>query len=267
MPFTVSHIAAVVPAHRLLSRRHLFTAAVIGSMVPDFGFLLPDAPTRPETHSLLGLFTFCLPVGLLTYWLTIVLVTPAVVQVAPDGAYVRLRAGELAGIPRNLRDGLPVVLTLLAAAITHLVWDAFTHENARGVRMFPVLDEYGPEINGYSIHLWRWLQYGSSIFGVIVVTAALIVWFRHAPSPSLPPQRRLRTSERNAWIGLYVALPLLAMTVALLRMHVAGAAPEPFGNILGVLAVDCMRASVVSLVSVSLLLRVRLALAGPVPPS
>jgi hypothetical protein len=50
MPFTISHIAAVLPAYRPLVRARLFTAAVIGSMVPDFGILLPGGLSRLQTH-------------------------------------------------------------------------------------------------------------------------------------------------------------------------------------------------------------------------
>ena len=64
MPFTVSHIAAVLPGYRPLKRAHVLTAAVIGSMVPDFGLLVPGFMARWQTHSLPGLFTFCLPIGL-----------------------------------------------------------------------------------------------------------------------------------------------------------------------------------------------------------
>jgi hypothetical protein len=62
MPFTVSHVAAVLPVYRPLTRWRVFTAAVIGSMVPDFGMLLPGGLERWQTHSLPGLLNFCLPV-------------------------------------------------------------------------------------------------------------------------------------------------------------------------------------------------------------
>jgi hypothetical protein len=83
-----------MPLYRPLSKAHVFTAAVIGSMVPDFGMLLPRIPARWETHSLLGLFIFCLPVGLLTYWLTQILIKPAVLETLPDHAYARLRSAH-----------------------------------------------------------------------------------------------------------------------------------------------------------------------------
>ena len=76
MPFTVSHIAAVLPGYRWFTRANIFSAAVIGSMVPDFGLLAPGFLARWQTHSLEALFTFCLPVGLATYWLTLLLLRP-----------------------------------------------------------------------------------------------------------------------------------------------------------------------------------------------
>ncbi len=67
MPFTISHAAAVLPFSRPLARWRLLSAAVIGAMVPDFRIFFPGMP-RVETHSIVALLTFCLPVGLITYW-------------------------------------------------------------------------------------------------------------------------------------------------------------------------------------------------------
>ena len=129
MPFTVSHVAAVLPGYRALSRARLFTAAVIGSMAPDFGMLLPGFVARWQTHSLLALFSFCLPMGLAAYGLTLLLIKPAVIEIVPDGAYARLRAADAMAAPRHLRAWLYAALAILLGAITHLIWDAFTHED------------------------------------------------------------------------------------------------------------------------------------------
>ena len=64
MPFTISHAAVVLPFSRLLARWRLLSAVVIGAMVPDFGLFLPWHMPRFETHSAVGLFTFCVPVGM-----------------------------------------------------------------------------------------------------------------------------------------------------------------------------------------------------------
>jgi len=67
MPFTISHAAAVLPFARPLARWRLLSAAIIGSMVPDFAWVTPWHPPRVDTHSALGLLTYCLPVGMATF--------------------------------------------------------------------------------------------------------------------------------------------------------------------------------------------------------
>jgi hypothetical protein len=259
MPFTVSHIAAVLPGHRPLTRAHVFTAAVIGSMVPDFGLLVPGFMARWQTHSLSGLFTFCLPVGLTAYWLTLLLIRPAVIEVAPDGAYMRLRAADPPASIRQLRAWLYAAAALLLGAATHLIWDAFTHENARGVRMIPFLTDYGPEMAGHALHLYRWLQYGSSLLGLAVVGAALGVWLRHAPAPARPPKRRIAGPERLAWLAAYLLPAILAMAWLLGRPWAPGQSPLESGDSLSFVAVVGMRSAAASLLLVSVLIRARLA--------
>jgi hypothetical protein len=258
MPFTVSHIAAVLPGHRMLSRAHVFSAAVIGSMVPDFDLLAPVFPPRVQTHSLIGLFSFCLPVGLIAYWLTLVLIKPAMVEVLPDGAYARVREADATARGPAARTWLLAGLAVLGGAVTHLIWDAFTHEHAGGVRMFPVLKDYSADLDGHTLQLNIWLQLLSSAAGLMVVIAALIVWLRHVPRSPVRPPRRLGAAERCGWSSLYVGLPLLAIVM------VTGFGRAAVALSLGVwlehAAVAGMRASVVSLLLVSVLLRARLAL-------
>ena len=258
MPFTVSHIAAVLPAHRLLTRANIFTAAVIGSIVPDFGSLVPVSMTRWQTHSVVALFTFCLPVGLATYWLTLFLIRPAVLQVVPDGAYVRLRAARPPASINSLSAWLYAAAALLFGAGTHLIWDAFTHENARGVRLIPFLTDYGPEMSGHPLHLYRWLQYGSSIVGLAVVAAALILWLSHAPAPIEPPARRILRPERLAWLGAYLLPPLLVIAWLLVRAWPSGQSPFSNGGVLGTVAIDGLRAAAASLLLVSVAIRARI---------
>jgi hypothetical protein len=258
MPFTISHIAAVLPGYRPLSRAHMFTAAVIGSMVPDFGLLIPGQLFRWQTHSLPALFTFCLPVGLAAYWLTLLLIRPAVLEVAPNGAYGRLRAAPAAASLTRFSAWLYAAAGLLLGAITHVVWDAFTHEDARGVRMFPLLTDYGPQMEGHTFQLYRWLQYGSSVVGLAVVTAWLILWLRRAPAPIERPVRLLARTERLTWVGLYLLPPLLAMAWSMCNRWSMGQSAFSSGWSLELVAIAAMRGSAVSLLLVSALIRIRL---------
>jgi hypothetical protein len=257
LPFTVSHIAAVVPAYRPLARAHVFSAAVIGSMVPDFGFLLPGNFARWQTHSFGALLSFCLPVGLAAYCLMQWLIRPAVLEVVPDGAYARLQRDHPAAWRRPWTWPL-VVVALMFGAVTHLVWDGFTHENARGVRLFPDLTDYGPEMAGHSLQLYRWLQYGSSIVGLVIVAGALALWLYHAPAPRQPPLRRLARPERALWLAAYVALPVAAIAWTALAPLSLGHALLVSGNALGRVAIVSLRASALSLLLISALVRLRL---------
>jgi len=258
MPFTVSHIAAVLPGYRLLSRWHVFSAAVIGSMVPDFGFLAPWGLRRDETHGIVALFMFCLPVGLLAYWLTQLLIKPAVAEVLPDRAYARLQAAHTSSRISDLRAWLYAAIAILAGAVTHLIWDAFTHEGARGVRMFPILGAYAPEMAGHSLRLFRWLQHGSSVVGLLAVIAALTLWLRQAPRVAQPAPRRIGSAERWIWLSIYVAIPLVVATAGLIVPLLHGRAMLASSDVLEYVAVVAMRAAAVSLVLTSLLLRARL---------
>jgi hypothetical protein len=258
VPFTVSHVAAVMPLYRPLSKAHVFTAAVIGSMVPDFGMLLPRIPARWETHSLLGLFIFCLPVGLLTYWLTQILIKPAVLETLPDHAYARLRSAEPAPSLSKPRTWLPVIGALLFGALTHLVWDNFTHENAHVVRAIPMLGFDGPDFIGHPMRLYRWLQLVSSIVGLIIVLAGLALWLRHTPRPIEPLPRRLPVQERVLWSVLYFVPPLLMAAYVVWRVW-SWHLPLTREWVLAGIAVNWVRGSALSLLLTSALIRLRLA--------
>jgi hypothetical protein len=259
VPFTLSHVAAVIPGHRLLSRAHVFTAAVIGSMVPDFGLLIPRNTLRWQTHSIPALLTFCLPVGLLAYWLTQLVIKPAMIEVLPDRAYLRLRASDPHVPITNLRHWFSATVALLLGAVTHLFWDNFTHEDARGVRMFPVLDDYGPEMDGHPVHIYRWLQYGSSVFGLVVVLVALLVWLRHAPLPDGQSPRQLLPMERTVWMGVYLLLPMIFIVTAGWQSWSSDATAFGASGVVRIVAVEGMRSFVACLLLVSVLLRTRLA--------
>lgn len=259
MAFTVSHIAAVLPAYRPLSRARVFSAAVIGSMVPDFGFLLPGDFARWQTHSVMALFTFCLPAGLLTYWLVQSLIKPAVLEALPNGPYARLMAQKPPGPWNSLRVWMSVVIALLFGACTHLLWDGFTHENARGVRLFPQLLQYGPEMAGHWLRLYMWLQYGTSVLGLAVLMAAVGIWLRHAREPHPPPARRLSAAERLGWMLAYAALPLAVWAWLTLRPVSLGEWPAPLNEQLDLTAIASLRATGLSLLLISALLRLRLA--------
>jgi hypothetical protein len=213
VPFTGSHPAAVVPLIRL---GLVPSALVIGSMTPDLPYFLPLGIDSASTHSGAGILGVDLILGLLSFAVWQVLVAPLAVAIAPSGLRARLptprpapswRPGEpgrrahpsgpshprrLADPGRDLRRLLLVMVSLWAGAATHVLWDEFTHINRFGYRHLGWLaDQHGP-LAGY-----RWAQYGSGVFGAVVIALAIRSWWRAAPvidptpEPGMPPRASL----------------------------------------------------------------------------
>jgi Domain of unknown function (DUF4184) len=204
MPFTISHAAVVLPFSRLLARWRLLSAVVIGAMVPDFGLLFPWRMHRFETHSAMALLTFCLPVGLVTYWAFQYVVKTPILEVLPEGAYARWRQFSSPADVRSIRQWALAAFGLLAGAVTHLVWDAFTHENARGIRMIPWLEDPVVDIGSHRLAGARLLQDGSSLIGLAVVVALVLYGLRRGTEKAVPA-RPLPAAERRVWVLIYVA--------------------------------------------------------------
>src|SRR6202140_3915838 len=201
MPFTISHAAVVLPFSRLLARWRLLSAVVVGAMVPDFALFLPWHLQRFETHSVWGLFTFCLPVGTATYWGFQYFIKAPVLEVLPEGAYARWRQFSSPADFSSIRQWILVAFGVLAGALTHLVWDAFTHENARGVRLVPWLEE-PIDIGAHHMAGVRLLQDGSSLIGLAVVLGLIVYGLRPGGDQPVRP-RPLRAAERRLWAATY----------------------------------------------------------------
>ncbi len=192
MPFTLAHPAAAVPLARLLKRRGVLSALVIGSIVPDLAFVFRAGVERFETHSVLGLFWFCLPVGLLGYLWFHTLAKRSLVWLMPDAIRCRLSASLAAC------EGLPdvpfaiVVSSLMLGSVSHLVWDSFTHREGLVVEALEVLRASRLRTWGLNLPLYKLLQYGSSVVGLALLAFWSWQWLRTA-------QPDLRGSEPRSW--------------------------------------------------------------------
>jgi hypothetical protein len=212
MPYTISHTAVVLPLARFLARRRLLGAVLIGSMVPDFGVFSPWALTRIETHSLLALLTFCLPVGLLSYWIFQFLIKPAMAEILPDGPYSRWQAFKNPEPVGSPMQWLLAAAGILIGAVSHLALDGFSHDGGRGVRLFPALDEPVFDIGRHHVVGTRLIQDFGSVVGLVLVFAIVLHGLRRAPEGAAVLHRILAKQERHRWVIFYAA-SLLAFSV------------------------------------------------------
>jgi len=172
MPFTASHVAAVLP----FARTPLIPSAlVVGSLVPDLPVLF-QLPFYANTHSVWGVFVTNAAVGfgLLVVWYLLLAeplyaMSPSILRQrlpVPDPGSV-LRATDW---PRRL---LLTYASLVIGAATHVTWDAFTHPYRWGSQHIDWLaTAHGPMLGT------SWAQYGSTVLGAFVIAVWLILWWR-----------------------------------------------------------------------------------------
>ncbi|MGI5374633.1 DUF4184 family protein [Streptomyces sp. CA-251387] len=214
MPFTLSHAAAVLPAVRTdgTGRGALVPAALVaGSFAPDMTYyaasVLSGAMEFGDvTHSFAGVFTVDVVIAwaLVGLWL---LLREPLVALLPLRRQARVATLLRCGAPRaRVRPSLAMRWYVSAAlgALTHVVWDAFTHLDRWGMRVFPVL---GEEIAGSPLY-W-YLQYGGSAVAAVVIAAFVAVALRRAPAAA--PVGVPVLSVRDRWWALAVIGGLAAV--------------------------------------------------------
>jgi hypothetical protein len=247
-----------MPFSRPLARWRLLSATIIGSMVPDFGLLMPWRPARVETHSAVSLVTFCLPVGLATFWLFQRLIKTAVFEIVPDGTYGRWRSHAAMADIGSFKQWALGACGVFVGAVSHLVWDAFTHEDARGVRMFPALDDPFMDIAGHHLMGTRLWQDVSSLIGLGVLLLIAVYALRPGPKGAVPPVRRLRAAERYAWMLAYGVMAVVLADLFLVIRRPSSSAGASLALMVGNYAIAALRGLAASVVVVSLGLTLRL---------
>ena len=225
MPFTPTHVAAVLPALPWLRRfgpaAAPTSALVIGSMIPDTAVFLPRFFDYGRAHSGPGLLTVDLPLGLAAFLTWEFLLKASLADLAPVAVRCRLAVGRGPArlSPRTL---LTAAAFVLIGAVTHVLWDSFTHAGRWGVRTVPVLQEVwftlpewaptrDPLVRGY-----RAGQYGSTVLLLPVVAgyAARRLW--RAP-PDAGERSDVPPAVRGAVVAALFLLPISAGTWEFLR--------------------------------------------------
>ncbi|MDK1343657.1 DUF4184 family protein [Streptomyces sp. 378] len=186
MPFTLSHAAAVLPAVRTdgTGRGPLVPAVLVaGSFAPDMTYYAASVVSGAMefgdvTHAFAGVLT----VDVLIAWALVglwLLVREPLVALLPRARQGRVSALLRCGVPRaRVRPSLVArwYVSAVLGAATHVVWDAFTHLDRWGIRLFPVL---GREVAGSPLY-W-YLQYGGSAVAAVVIAVFLAHALRRAP--------------------------------------------------------------------------------------
>jgi hypothetical protein len=205
MPLTPCHAAAAWPLVRVL--RLPLAAVVIGTMAPDFEYLLRLRPSGNFGHTLLGVALFCVPLSLGVWAVFSALVRPWLEHLLP-------LSRECWSSPHRWRDASRgrrlsmLVAGVVAGSLSHIGWDAFTHFDGWGVRLVPALAaEITLPATGLKVHGYTLLQHGSTLVGgtVVVAWAARTTWISQTVTP-LSSWRRRRLVRTTALLIAAIAL-------------------------------------------------------------
>lgn len=210
MPWTLSHSAAVLPLRRLSPVPLDFAALVIGSMTPDVGYYLRRFDLSQFAHSLPGSLLACLPTGVIMLCLFYFFCRPVCYALpAPHRQHLFPLCPEF---PTSLARWTILLFSLFLGAWTHILWDAFTHENGWFVVRLPWLQEPVMQLGSTTIFMYLLMQELSTLVGFLIVLLAYRSWLHRQPPLDPPPDPGSNRMRYLFWIvllgvSLAVSLP------------------------------------------------------------
>jgi hypothetical protein len=181
MPFPLAHPAAVLPLRRFCPRWLDFPALIIGSVVPDAGYLIDPAHVGIFSHRLIaGTLGFCLPIGL-SVWLIFDRLRDPVLVRLPQSC----RAAFPARIPLTPWAPASVLLSLGLGTFTHWVLDSSTHWNGCFVLHSATLHRPLFRMGHQPIMAFDGLYYVCTFLGTMMLSATYLHWLSR--TTQLPP--------------------------------------------------------------------------------
>ena len=206
MPFTFSHPAIVLPLSYLPKRWVSLTGLVIGSLTPDFEYLLKMRIESVFGHTLVGLAWFDVPLGIILAFVFHDIVRNSLLDNLPLLLKARLTVFKQFDWNSYFRNNwLIVILSTLVGAASHLVWDGFTHNQAFFVQKIPGLSMV-IEIFGRQVPILKLLQHSSTLVGGFVIAFALL---------RLPVDRNVKSSASFSYWSI---VAMVAFSIILLRL-------------------------------------------------
>jgi hypothetical protein len=149
-------------------------------MTPDFEYLMRLKAHGKFGHTSVGLLAFCVPVGLVAYYVFHEIVREPLTLLAPQSWRARL-----IDVPRppavfSARVHW-VALSVLMGAVTHVVWDSLTHKGSSIVSSSPLLMTEVVRVADHSFRHYNVLQHASSIAGLLLIIWSVGSWYSRAP--------------------------------------------------------------------------------------
>ena len=164
MPFTPAHAVVSLPFVKRMRAFSVF-GLIIGSMAPDFEYFLRLKPASMGGHTIMGMFFLNLPLCIVLGILYMNVLEDGLIQLLPD-----FLAKKWPRFGRNVRtyalaEWLNFIFWTLTGMLTHIGWDAFTHNTGMAVGFIPLLT-HTVEVVGRHIPIYKMIQHTSTLVGL-----------------------------------------------------------------------------------------------------
>jgi len=128
MPFTLSHIVLALPLKKLVTRLSV-TGLIIGSMLPDAEYYLRMTMYGTWGNTARGILLYEIPLGILFAFLFHSVIRKALLLHLPDIISSKWQDLYTYDWNEDFKKNWPwFLVSLLVGIVTHLFWDALTHE-------------------------------------------------------------------------------------------------------------------------------------------
>jgi hypothetical protein len=186
---------------------------MIGSMSPDFAYFLPGEPVRIATHTIPGLFVFCWPVGLVLWLLFVRVLEQPTLALMPESWAARIVPPHRDWTFKRL---LVASAAVILGALTHLIWDSFTHANTPVTSTLNGLHSAAFEVDGAGYPWYAVLQHVSTVIGLVFLTVWAVGRLRIPPAPD-PPRHYLPTVSNRVRAAAVAFLLVTSCAYAIAR--------------------------------------------------
>ena len=210
MPFTPTHVLGVLPLHFAIRKLPLASLA-IGSMIPDFTMFYPIA-SYGYSHSLIGLVGYCLPMGMVVYYLWEEFGKVLAIDLSPLWIRYRIARYRNTRAKYDFREIGINAIAIVIGSLTHTAWDAFTHQGEWGLKLIPLL-ERNVEIANIVIPAYKLFQYGSTFIGLPLLAILCFLYLKNIQPCIEGNFDRLKKSWLTAIVvGFAVMLSAIALS-------------------------------------------------------
>jgi hypothetical protein len=207
MPFTFSHPAIILPLCNFKKQVLSVTGLIVGSIIPDFEFLMRMRETESFGHTWLGILVLDIPLAII---LTVVfhgLVRNILIQHLPKFLQKRFLFLLSFNWTNYFKENIGKVFLSLAIGIfSHVFLDAFTHYDGFFVLASPFFFQK-LTLAGHTIPMYLILQICSSVAGWVYV-----LWF------VLKMEKEGIAQQVNTFYMYWIQLRFLAIAILIIRL-------------------------------------------------